>query len=81
MGDTLFAPDYGTARCDFPGGSAAELYDSIQRFYAPPGATAEAPAIILPSLQVNIRGGDLPAAKANGIRYLEIPLNVLGSAR
>jgi len=38
-GDTLFMPDYGTARCDFPGGSAAELYDSIQRLYALPDAT------------------------------------------
>jgi len=39
VGDTLFQPDYGTARCDFPGGSAAALYDSIQRFYAPPNTT------------------------------------------
>lgn len=38
-GDTLFMPDYGAARCDFPGGSAAELYDSIQRIYAMPGDT------------------------------------------
>jgi glyoxylase-like metal-dependent hydrolase (beta-lactamase superfamily II) len=38
-GDTLFMPDYGTARCDFPGGSAAQLYDSIQRLYALPDAT------------------------------------------
>jgi len=38
-GDTLFMPDYGTARCDFPGGSAAELYDSVQRLYALPDAT------------------------------------------
>lgn len=36
VGDTLFQPDYGTARCDFPGGSAAILYDTIQRFYALP---------------------------------------------
>src|SRR5574338_310551 len=36
LGDTLFTPDYGTARCDFPGGSASELYDSIQRLYALP---------------------------------------------
>jgi glyoxylase-like metal-dependent hydrolase (beta-lactamase superfamily II) len=34
VGDTLFIPDYGTARCDFPGGSAEELFDSIQRIYA-----------------------------------------------
>jgi glyoxylase-like metal-dependent hydrolase (beta-lactamase superfamily II) len=39
VGDTLFQPDYGTARCDFPGGSAATLYDSIQRLYAMPNAT------------------------------------------
>ncbi len=39
LGDTLFMPDYGTARCDFPGGSAAELYDSIQRIYAMPPDT------------------------------------------
>ena len=39
VGDTLFMPDYGTARCDFPGGSAAELYDSIQRLYALPDET------------------------------------------
>ena len=39
VGDTLFMPDYGSARCDFPGGSAAVLYDSIQRLYAMPGAT------------------------------------------
>ena len=39
VGDTLFMPDYGSARCDFPGGSAAELYDSIQRIYAMPDET------------------------------------------
>ena len=39
VGDTLFMPDYGSARCDFPGGSAAQLYDSIQRLYALPDAT------------------------------------------
>lgn len=39
VGDTLFMPDYGTARCDFPGGSAAILYDSIQRLYALPDPT------------------------------------------
>lgn len=125
VGDTLFMPDYGTARCDFPGGSAARLYDSIQRIYALPettrlfmchdyrpgdrplrfettvaeqkqsnvhvsarttkeefvalrtkrDATLEAPALILPSLQVNIRAGDLPPAEPNGTAYLKIPLN------
>jgi glyoxylase-like metal-dependent hydrolase (beta-lactamase superfamily II) len=39
VGDTLFMPDYGTARCDFPGGSAEQLYNSIQRIYALPGST------------------------------------------
>lgn len=39
VGDTLFMPDYGTARCDFPGGSADQLYDSIQRIYALPDST------------------------------------------
>jgi glyoxylase-like metal-dependent hydrolase (beta-lactamase superfamily II) len=39
VGDTLFMPDFGTARCDFPGGSAAVMYDSIQRILALPDAT------------------------------------------
>ncbi|MEI6099972.1 MAG: MBL fold metallo-hydrolase [Alphaproteobacteria bacterium] len=39
VGDTLFMPDYGTARCDFPGGSAAVMYDSIQRILALPEQT------------------------------------------
>lgn len=39
VGDTLFMPDYGSARCDFPNGSAEQLYDSIQRLYALPDAT------------------------------------------
>jgi glyoxylase-like metal-dependent hydrolase (beta-lactamase superfamily II) len=131
VGDTLFMPDYGSARCDFPRGSAAELYDSIQRIYAMPDATRlfmchdylpggrplafettvgeqkrsnvqidarttkeayvalrekrdaglEAPALILPSLQVNIRAGALPASEANGVSYLKIPLDRLGSPR
>ena len=128
VGDTLFMPDYGSARCDFPGGSAEQLYDSIQRIYALPDATrlfmchdyrpngrpmafqctvaeqkahniqinaatekAEyvafrkkkdatlaAPQQILPALQVNVRAGAFPDAESNGIRYLKIPLNVLG---
>jgi glyoxylase-like metal-dependent hydrolase (beta-lactamase superfamily II) len=128
VGDTLFMPDYGTARCDFPGGSAEQLYDSIQRIYALPDSTrlfmchdyrpggrpmrfettvgeqkvsnvqlnarttkadyvafrkrrdAElaAPVLILPSIQVNIRAGDLPEPESNGTSYLKIPLNVLG---
>jgi glyoxylase-like metal-dependent hydrolase (beta-lactamase superfamily II) len=125
LGDTLFMPDYGTARCDFPGGSAEELYDAVQRLYALPDATRlfvchdyrpggrpmrfastvaeqkasnvhldarttkadfvrhrqrrdatlDPPALILPSLQVNIRAGELPAPEANGVSYLKIPLD------
>jgi len=128
VGDTLFMPDYGSARCDFPNGSAEQLYDSIQRLYAMPDATrlfmchdyrpggrplafqttvgeqkrsniqindrttkAEyvafrterdaslaAPVLILPSLQVNIRAGELPPPESNGVSYLKIPLNLLG---
>jgi glyoxylase-like metal-dependent hydrolase (beta-lactamase superfamily II) len=128
LGDTLFMPDYGSARCDFPGGSAAVLFDSIQRIYALPeetrlfvghdyqpdgrpfafessvaeqkranvqisarttkaefvafrekrDASLGAPALILPSLQVNIRAGELPEAEPNGTAYLKIPLNRLG---
>jgi glyoxylase-like metal-dependent hydrolase (beta-lactamase superfamily II) len=124
-GDSLFMPDAGTARCDFPGGDAAMLYRSIQRLYQLPDATrvfichdygpggrapacettigeqkrnnihvregvseAEfvalrelrdatlvAPALIIPSLQVNLRAGALPSASGNGIRYLRIPLD------
>ena len=39
VGDTLFMPDYGTARCDFPGGDAATLYRSIHKIFALPAAT------------------------------------------
>jgi glyoxylase-like metal-dependent hydrolase (beta-lactamase superfamily II) len=127
VGDTLFMPDYGSARCDFPGGSAAILYDSIQRLYRLPPETRlfmchdympggrplafqttvaeqkrsniqlnehttkaayvtlrdqrdaglESPALLLPSLQVNIRAGELPGAESNGTAYLKIPLNLL----
>lgn len=128
-GDTLFMPDYGTARCDFPGGDARVLYRSIHRltslpdqarvflchdYTAPPGrtefawettigaqrvgnihvrdgvsedefvamrtardATLPMPRLILPSVQVNMRGGELPPAEDNGVRYLKIPLNAL----
>lgn len=128
IGDTLFAPDLGTARCDFPGGDARELYASITRIlalpdatrlflchdYPPPtrtpwrettidcearenlhigGGTSEAdfvarrqardatlavPRLLLPALQVNIRGGRLPLAEADGHRYLRVPLDRLG---
>jgi glyoxylase-like metal-dependent hydrolase (beta-lactamase superfamily II) len=127
VGDVIFMPDYGTARCDFPGGSAETLYDSIQRLYTLPDTmrmftchdyqpggralrfestvgeqktaniqlkartkkeefvafrkardrTLEMPALILPSLQVNIRAGRLPEPEGNGIAYLKLPLNVL----
>lgn len=128
VGDTLFMPDFGTARTDFPGGCAAQLYDSIQSIFALPndtrlfmchdykapgrtefawetsvqeqrqknihvadGVTREAfvelregrdsqlgmPALILPSIQVNIRAGILPAPEENDIRYLKIPLNAV----
>lgn len=130
IGDTLFAPDIGTARCDFPGGSVAQLYDSIQRLHAlpedtmlwlchdyPPAgrerrasmrvgesrrdnrmltadttreaffaargardATLPAPRLLYPALQVNIRGGRLPQAEANGRRYLRTPLRIEGDA-
>lgn len=127
VGDTLFMPDIGTARADFPGGSAQRLYASVHRIlalpadtamyvchdYPPPGrgpqwrttvgeqrarnihvrdgiseqqfvamrkerdATLEVPALILPSLQVNIRAGALPPPDSNGVSYLRIPVNVL----
>lgn len=127
VGDTLFMPDVGTARCDFPGGNAHMLYRSIKTLmalpsetrlymchdYPPPtrdpcwettvadertrnihvhdGVTEELfvqmresrdktlgmPALILPSIQVNIRAGELPSAENNGVMYLKIPLNSL----
>ncbi len=127
VGDTLFAPDYGTARCDFPGGDAKQLYQTIQTLfqlpettdfflchdYMPDGRavlwktpladqrahnihihdgisetefiamrtardkTLEAPALILPAVQVNMRGGHLPPPEVNGITYLKIPVNTL----
>ena len=129
VGDTLFMPDYGTARADFPGGDAATLYRSIHRIldlppetrvfvghdYLPAGrnlpawettvaeqraanvhvhdgvdeaafvamrkardATLGAPRLILPSLQVNIRGGEMPPPEDDGRVYLKIPVNRLG---
>lgn len=127
VGDTLFAPDYGSARCDFPGGDAARLFGSVQRLYRLPpetrlflchdyppegreprcewsvaeqragnvhinAETREAdfvamrnqrdaglkmPALIIPSVQVNIRAGRLPEPEENGRRYLRIPLDTL----
>ena len=128
VGDTLFMPDYGTARCDFPGGDAATLYRSIQKIFALPDETrlfmchdykapgreayawettvrderdwnvhvgrgvSEAdfvkmrtardktlamPRLILPSVQINMRAGELPPPDSNGVRYLKLPLNML----
>tara|TARA_R110002096_G_scaffold2619_6_gene13601 strand:+ start:4021 stop:4884 length:864 start_codon:yes stop_codon:yes gene_type:complete len=128
VGDTLFMPDYGTARTDFPGGSAQTLYASIQKILSLPDATrlfmchdykapgrdefawettvleqresnihinkntSESefvemresrdsnlgmPKLLLPSIQVNIRAGQLPTAENNGIRYLKIPLDTV----
>lgn len=128
IGDTMFMPDYGTARSDFPGGSAEALYSSIRKILALPAQTRvfvghdylpagrstyawettvaqqradnvhvhdgvsegafvalrkardaqlEAPVLILPSLQVNIRGGALPPAGPSGQAFLKLPLNRL----
>lgn len=127
VGDTLFMPDYGTARCDFPGGSARTLYRSIQKVLALPAATKlymchdylpngrtmqyvttvaemkahnihvregiseeafvamreerdktlDMPVLILPSVQVNMRAGQLPQPESNGLRYIKIPLNAV----
>lgn len=128
VGDTMFMPDYGTARADFPGGSAQALYGSIRKIldlppetrifvghdYLPEGRSAfvwettvadqrahnvhihdgisetefiamrtardkslEAPQLILPSLQVNIRAGALPPASPSGHVYLKLPINAL----
>jgi glyoxylase-like metal-dependent hydrolase (beta-lactamase superfamily II) len=124
-GDSLFMPDGGTARCDFPGGDAATLFRSIRRLFELPDATRvfvchdygpggreiacetsigeqrarnihvhdgideasfvtlrttrdaslNLPALILPSLQVNLRAGALPDSDANGVRYLKLPLD------
>lgn len=127
VGDTLFMPDVGTARCDFPGGDARVLYRSIRRLLAMPedtrlfmchdypgdnrehrcettvgeqkrhnihvhdgidedafvemrttrDASLEMPRLILPSIQVNIRAGDLPPPDDNGTVYFKIPVNKL----
>lgn len=129
VGDTLFMPDVGSARADFPGGDAHQLYRSMRRLldlppdtvmyvchdYPPPNrpprwettvadqrarnihvhdgigeaefvamrtardAQLEVPALILPSLQVNVRAGQLPPAESDGVSYLKIPLNVLAT--
>lgn len=130
VGDTIFMPDYGTARADFPGGDAAQLYRSIRRLlslppetrlfmchdYKAPGrdrfawettvaeeraanvhvhdgidevdfvamrrardATLAAPVLLLPSVQVNMRAGNLPPPDTNGTRYLRIPVRGAGA--
>ena len=127
VGDTLFMPDGGSARADFPGGDAGQLYDSIQRVlalpdetrlfmchdYGPNGreirwettvadekahnihvgggkaredfiamreardATLAMPKLIIPSLQVNMRAGQLPPADKDGKTFLKVPVNGL----
>lgn len=127
VGDTLFMPDVGTARCDFPGGDAKTLYASTRKLLSlppqtrlfmchdyPPNqravrfettvaeqrahnihvhdgvgeaafvamrtqrdATLEMPVLILPSVQINIRAGQLPPAEDNGTTYLKIPVNAV----
>ena len=127
-GDTMFMPDYGSARADFPGGDARQLYRSIRRLmrlpeesrvflchdYKTPSrgdyawettmgaertgnvhvhegiaeadfvtmrtrrdATLAMPKLILPSIQVNMRGGRMPEPEENGVSYLKLPLNQL----
>ena len=127
VGDTLFMPDVGSARADFPGGDARQLYASMRKLldlppettmyvchdYPPASreprwqttvaeqrahnihvrdgiseeafvamrtqrdATLDVPTLILPSIQVNMRGGQLPPPDDNGVAYLRIPLNAL----
>ncbi|THD82884.1 MBL fold metallo-hydrolase [Aliigemmobacter aestuarii] len=128
VGDTLFMPDFGTARCDFPGGSAETMWDSIQKILSLPEQTrifvghdykAEGrdqyawettvgaqkrlnkhvgegkskedfirmrterdaqlamPRLIVPSLQVNMRAGQMPEPEDNGVSYLKVPVNGL----
>ena len=125
VGDTLFMPDGGTARADFPGGDAATLYHSIEKILALPAETrlyvchdygpngraiawqtsvaeeraknihvhegvAEAefvkmrterdkclsvPQLLIPSIQINMRAGELPPPEDNGVSYIKVPLN------
>ncbi len=126
IGDTLFMPDSGSARCDFPGGCARQLYQSIQKIYSLGDAThlymchdyqpngralrylctveeqkkdnihinqyvseedyvktrqtrdsgLSVPRLIYPSLQMNIRAGQLPQSESNKNHYLKLPLNM-----
>ena len=126
VGDTLFMPDFGTARCDFPGGSSETMYESVQKIlalpdetrifvghdYKAPGredyawestvgeqkaknihvgagktkgefvemrdtrdATLNMPRLIIPSLQVNMRAGQMPPADDQGDVFLKVPVN------
>lgn len=127
VGDTIFMPDVGTARADFPGGDAHVLYKSIHKLlslppatrmfichdYPPAGresryetsveeqrlanmhvrdgisedefvamrtardATLSLPTLMIPSVQVNMRGGHLPPVEKNGVRYIKVPLDLL----
>ena len=128
VGDTLFMPDFGTARCDFPGGSAETLWESIQKILILPeetrifvghdykaegrdqyawettvgaqkalnkhvgagksrddfiamrktrDASLAMPRLIIPSLQVNMRAGQMPEPDDNGVSYLKVPVNGL----
>ena len=128
VGDTIFMPDYGTARADFPGGDARTLYRSIRKLMALPretrlfmchdylpkdgrthyawettvgeeldrnvhvhdgitedefvkmrttrDATLAAPTLLMPSIQVNMRAGQLPPPDANGVHYLRVPVTL-----
>ncbi len=127
VGDTLFMPDYGTARADFPGGSARDLYRSMHKLLTLPpetrlfmchdykapgrdhfawettvaeqrannvhlkgGVTEDAyvamreardaklatPLLLMPSIQVNIRAGQLPPADSDGVHYLKLPVRL-----
>ncbi len=127
IGDTMFMPDVGTARADFPGGDARQLYRSIRRLlefppetrlfmchdYPPTDravewestvaqqrmhnihihdgitedefvtmrtkrdATLDMPVLLLPSIQTNVRAGEMPPAEENDISYFKIPINVI----
>lgn len=126
VGDTLFMPDFGTARCDFPGGSSERLFSSIQKIlelpddtrifvghdYKAPGrdnyawettvgeqkkknihiksgkskgdfvklrderdAKLAMPKLIVPSLQVNMRAGNMPEPDEQGDIFIKVPIN------
>jgi glyoxylase-like metal-dependent hydrolase (beta-lactamase superfamily II) len=128
VGDTLFMPDFGTARCDFPGGSSEKLFSSIQKIltlpdatrifvghdYKAPGreeyawettvgeqkaknvhigngkskedfvklrddrdVTLGMPRLIVPSLQVNMRAGNMPEPDSEGDVFIKVPINKL----